>query len=176
MHQAVICVASNGDEAEKLVDMLKKAGFGAEDISLLMPDPFGAQELGYESHTKAPEGISTGVTTGALLGGVLGYLAGIGAIIIPGAGPLIAAGPLMVALSAAAVGGAVGGVSGGLIGMGIPEYEAKKFERRVQIGNTLIAVHCDTSREAQSAEDIFKSCGAKDIHRCSEDVRRKKAA
>ena len=72
-----------------------------------------------------------GVSTGAVLGGALGWLAGIGALAIPGIGPIIAAGPFMGAIVGVSMGGAVGGVTGALIGMGIPEFEAKRYEGKV---------------------------------------------
>ena len=72
---------------------------------------------------------------------MLGLLAGIGALAIPGVGPFIAAGPIMAALSGAAIGATTGGVVGGLIGMGIPEIEAKRYEDKLKTGNYLIAVH-----------------------------------
>src|ERR1043166_5340364 len=89
----------------------------------------------------APEGASTGAATGGVIGGVLGWLAGIGAIAIPGVGPFIAAGPIMAALAGRGVGTAVGGIAGGLVGFGIPEYEAKRYEGRIKKGGYLVSVH-----------------------------------
>ena len=90
-------------------------------------------------------------------------LAGIGALAILGIGPLIAAGPILAALSGAAVGAAAGGITGALVGMGIPELEAKRYEGKVKAGNLLISVHTDNSDEIKSAKDIFSSAGAQDI-------------
>src|SRR5260221_223924 len=112
MAKAVFCTVKSCEQAAQVVDRLKVAGFGANDISFLMPDRAGTKEFAVDNQTKAPEGAATGAGTGALLGGGLGWLAGIGALAIPGLGPLIAAGPIMAALSGAAVGGAVGGVTG----------------------------------------------------------------
>jgi outer membrane lipoprotein SlyB len=98
-----------------------------------------------------------------LLAGALGWLVGIGALAIPGVGPFIAAGPLMAALSAAAVGAAVGGVAGALIGMGIPEYEARRFEGKIKEGNILISVHPKNPYQISRAQTIFEQCGAHDI-------------
>src|SRR5205814_2224080 len=112
---------------------------------------------------KAPEGASTGAGAGALLGGGLGWLAGIGALAIPGLGPFIAAGPIMAALAGAGVGGAVGGITGALIGMGIPEYEAKRYEGRVKSGGILLSVHSDDSEWTKRAKDILEQTGAQDI-------------
>jgi len=98
-----------------------------------------------------------------VLGGTLGLLAGIGALAIPGVGPLIAAGPIMAALAGMGVGGAVGGVTGALIGLGIPEYEAKRYEGRIAKGGILLSVHCDTSEEIDRAKEILKRSGGEDI-------------
>ena len=97
------------------------------------------------------------------MGGGLGWLAGIGALAIPGLGPFIAAGPIMAALAGAGVGGAVGGLTGALVGMGIPEYEAKRYEGRVKDGGILLSVHSDSSEETKRAKDILERTGAQDI-------------
>jgi len=101
--------------------------------------------------------------TRTLLGGGLGWLAGIGALAIPGVGPLIAAGPIVAALAGAGVGGAVGGLTGALIGMGIPEYEAKRYEGRVKEGGILLSVHSDNSDWTKKAKDILERTGAEDV-------------
>jgi hypothetical protein len=98
-----------------------------------------------------------------MLGGALGWLVGIGALAIPGLGPFIAAGPIMAALSGAAAGAALGGLTGALIGMGIPEYEAKRYEGKVKEGNLLISVHAENSTERDRAKTIFEEAGAEDI-------------
>src|SRR5712691_846639 len=109
---------------ENAVDALRAAGFRSTDISVLFPENVGTKDFAHQKGTKAPEGASAGAATGAVIGGTLGWLAGIGALAIPGVGPFIAAGPIMAALAGAGVGGTVAGITGALIGMGIPEYEA----------------------------------------------------
>jgi hypothetical protein len=176
MQQALLGTVSGIAQTTRVVEALRNAGFSNDDISVLMPDEFGAQELGYEKHTKAPEGVSAGVGTGAVLGGTLGFLAGIGVLAIPGMAPLVAAGPLLASLSGVALGGAVGGLSGGLIGLGIPEYEAKKYERKIKYGDTLLSVHTDNGKEAKIADEIFKTEGVQDIHHTPEESLKKKPA
>ncbi len=149
--------------AEEAVDALRTAGFRAEDISALFPDNQGSKDFAHEKNTKAPEGATTGGTTGAVTGGVLGWLAGIGALAIPGVGPLIAAGPIMAALAGAGIGGVTGGLIGALVGMGIPEYEAKRYEGRVKEGGILLSVHCDSSDWVSRAKDILHRTGAEDV-------------
>jgi len=150
-------------QAERIVEQLKNANFSANDISALFADKETTRDFAHEKHTKAPEGAVTGAATGAVVGGALGWIAGIGALAIPGVGPFIAAGPILAALSGVAIGGAVGGVAGGLIGLGIPELEAKRYEGKVKAGNILISVHTENSDEIKRAKEIFTVGGAQDI-------------
>jgi hypothetical protein len=160
---AVFGIYKTRTSTEYAVDTLAKSGFPVPDISVLLPETLGAKDMGTEKATKAPEGAATGAGSGAVVGGTLGLLAGIGALAIPGVGPLIAAGPIMAALAGMGVGGTVGGVAGGLIGLGIPEYEAKRYEGRIHSGGILLSVHCDTSGEIKRAKQIMEQTGAEDI-------------
>lgn len=162
MSKAVLCIASSESQAIEIVNQLKDAGF-QNQISVLTPDKRGTKDFAHEHNTKAPEGATTGAGTGGILGGALGWLAGIGTLAIPGLGPFIAAGPIMAALGGAAVGATVGGITGALIGLGIPEYEAKQYEGKIKGGNILISVHTDDADEVERVEEIYKSAGAEDI-------------
>jgi hypothetical protein len=145
------------------LEALRAAGFRGTDISVLMPENVGTKDFVHKKDTKAPEGATTGVASGALIGGALGWLVGIGALAIPGLGPFIAAGPIMGLLAGAGAGGAVGGVAGALIGMGIPEYEAKRYEGRVKSGGILLSVHCDSSEWVKRGKQILERTGAEEI-------------
>ena len=90
-NKAVFCIVKSDVQATRVVDDLKSAGFSNNDISALFPDKQGTRDFAHEQKTKAPEGAATGAGAGGLLGGTLGWLAGIGALAIPGVGPLIAA-------------------------------------------------------------------------------------
>jgi Protein of unknown function (DUF3341) len=160
---AVFGIYTDRSSVDRAVEALKTSGFSNNDVSALFPENQGTKDFAHEKNTKAPEGATTGAGTGALLGGGLGWLAGIGALAIPGLGPFIAAGPIMAALAGAGVGGAVGGLTGALVGMGIPEYEAKRYEGRVKDGGILLSVHSDSSEETKKAKDILERTGAKDI-------------
>ena len=161
--KAVFGIYTTVAAADSATDQLVRSGFPAADVSALLPENLGSKPIGTEKATKAPEGAAAGAGSGAVLGGTLGLLAGIGALAIPGVGPLIAAGPIMAALAGMGVGGAVGGFTGALIGLGIPEYEAKRYEGRLQKGAILLSVHCDTSDEIKRAKEIMKNSGAEDI-------------
>ncbi len=114
---------------EATVDQLIAAGFSSGDVSALLPDQKSAKDFAHEKDTKAPKGTTVGVSAGGAIGGILGVLAGIVALAIPGLGPCIAAGPIMAGLAGLGVGGAMGGLI-----MGIPEYEAKRYEGRIRNG------------------------------------------
>ena len=161
--KSVFCITTSREQANRIVDQLKAADFSNNDISVLFPDKGTTRDFAHEKNTKSPEGAVAGAGTGGVIGGALGWIAGIGALAIPGVGPFIAAGPIMAALSGVAVGAAVGGIAGGLIGLGIPELEAKRYEGKVKAGNLLISVHTEDSKEIARAKDIFTKAGAQDI-------------
>src|SRR4029079_16407744 len=160
---AVFGIVPSYETVDRGVDALRAAGYRNTDISVLFPENEGTKDFAHEKGTKAPEGATTGAGTGAVLGGALGWLAGIGALAIPGVGPLIAAGPIMAALAGVGVGGAVGGIAGALIGLGIPEYEANRYEGRVKEGGILLSVHSDNSDWTRKAKGILESTGAADV-------------
>jgi hypothetical protein len=163
MKKSVIGIVETQIQAERIVEELQQRGVSSNDVSVLFPDKRGTKDFAHEHNTKAPEGAVAGVGAGGVIGGTLGLLAGIGALAIPGVGPLIAAGPLMATLSGAAAGAAVGGIAGGLIGMGVPEYEAKSYEGKIRSGNILIAVHTEDGDTEKRTKQIFESNGAHDI-------------
>jgi hypothetical protein len=145
------------------LEALRSAGFRNTDVSVLLPENAGTKDFVHQKDSKAPEGAATGAATGAVVGGVVGWLAGIGALAIPGIGPLIAAGPIMALLAGVGAVGAAGGIVGTLVGLGIPEYEAKRFEGRVKAGGTLLSVHCDSSDWVKRAKRILEETGAEDV-------------
>ncbi len=168
MSYCVYCTAKSGSHAVQIANGLRQGGIAPGDISVLAPDKASGRELGVTAASKAPEGAATGAGTGALLGGAAGWLVGIGSLAIPGVGPLIAAGPILAALSGVALGGAVGGVTGGLVGAGIPEFEAQQFESRLREGHILIAVHADDSDDAARVRGLLSEEHAENITTGSE--------
>jgi hypothetical protein len=160
---AAFGIFSTQAEVERTVDELKREGFRNTDISVLYPLNVGTKDFAHQQASKAPEGATTGAVTGAVLGGALGWLAGIGSLAIPGLGPFIAAGPILAAMAGAGAGGAVGVLTGALIGMGMPEYEAKRYEGRVKNGGILLSVHCDDSAWTKKAKLILERMNGKDV-------------
>jgi len=152
----------------RAVEALKVAGFRNTDMSALLPDVDSTRAFAHEKHTKAPEGAAVGAATGVLAGGAVGALLGLGAIAIPGLGAFLAAGPIMAALAGAGAGGAVGTLTGALVGMGIPEYEAKRYESYLTKGGALLSVHADDRDWANKARKILDGFGAYDIDQTGE--------
>ena len=165
---AVFGLFNTRGQVEQAIDTLRTAGFRPADMSALLPDWGATSEVAHEKHTKAPEGAATGAATGGVLGGGLGLLVGLGALAIPGLGPLLAAGPIVATLAGAGAGGAVGTLVGSLIGMGIPEYEAKRYESFLNQGGAILAVHADDREWAKKARQILDACGGHGIDQTSE--------
>ena len=165
---SVFGIFQNKISLEEAINTLKNQNFNNSDISVLMPTKEGTEKFAFEKNTKAPEGIATGATAGVVGGGILGWLVGAGALAIPGLGPFIAAGPIIAAIAGAGVGGTLAGVAGGLIGLGIPEIEAKKYESYVKSGSILLSVHVDDSDWEKKAKSILETSGADNIGTTSE--------
>jgi hypothetical protein len=165
---AVFAIYGTRGAVEEAVTSLEAAGFRSTDISVLAPENEGTKDLAHEKHTKAPEGTAAGTITGGAIGGILGGLIGVGLIAIPGLGPLLAAGPIIAALTGVGSGGVVGGIIGALVGLGIPEYEAKRYEGRIKMGGLLVSVHCDNQDWVKRAREVLEHTGGEDISAASE--------
>ena len=162
-------IFANQDAFDRAIEALRAAGFRNSDISAILPDRTQTtKDLAHEVHSKAPEGIAAGAGAGAAAGGVIGWLVGVGALAIPGIGPLIAAGPVVAALAGAGAAGATGGLVGGLVGAGIPEIEAKRYAGRIREGGYLVSVHCDDGKWAKRAEEILAATGGRDVVKAAE--------
>lgn len=161
--QAVFCIATERAKTLRILDKLRASGFRESAISVLVASKTAEGDIEIEGHTKAPEGVAAGAGTGLLAGGALGWLVGIGSLAIPGLGPFIAAGPIMAALGGAAIGSAAGGIAGGLIGLGLSEFEAKKYAAHLMDGNALISAHAHSQAEVDRAKQVFRDEEADDI-------------
>jgi hypothetical protein len=161
MASLITGVFKSREAAERAADDLLRAGFARDDISLLMSDMTRGREFGIQMSTKAPEGAATGATVGGILGAVTAGLAAIGTLVIPGL-PLIAAGPIVAVLAGLGAGAAAGGVTGALIGLGMPEHEAKLYNDAIQRGGILVGVYAHDDRKV-TAKKILDAAGAEKI-------------
>ena len=160
-----IGVFSNRQDAEVALGELQAAGFSMNQVSLIAKD-IHSGGLDRAHGNKADEGLKTGAVTGGALGGLAGLLVGLGALAIPGVGPVILAGEVATALATALTGGvigaAAGSIVGGLVGLGIPEEQARVYNERFSKGHYLLMVE-GTDVELERAETILKRRGIEDF-------------
>ena len=171
--RTVFGIVATHEQADKLLAQLESNGFARKEVSILLPDEARreASRLDVASRafqhaqteTHAPDGAAIGATAGTAIGGALGLLAGLGALAIPGIGFLLAAGPIVGIIGGLGVGAALGSLAGVLVGLGIPEHHARKYENLVQDGNILVAAHCDSASDQNRATLLFTQCGATEL-------------
>jgi hypothetical protein len=167
--RSIFGLFTDRQKIEAAVQALRDAGFRGSDISILAPENLGdIRDIGTVKATKAPEGATAGGSLGGVIGGVLGWLIGIGTLAIPSFGPFLAAGPIMVVLAGLGVGAVLGGVVGALIGFGIPEFEAKRYETRLNKGGILLSVHADNKDWISRAKTILAKTGAEQVSSVAE--------
>jgi hypothetical protein len=160
---ALYAIYRDRDTAARAVDSLRENGIASERISVMASDEGLVQELAEKKGTKAPEGAATGVGTGAVIGGAVGWMAALGAVVVPGFGAVIAAGPIVAALTGAGVGGAVGGAAGALIGAGFRDDQAKRYAERLRDGGVLLTIDVPDVVERQRAWSVLENSRAEEL-------------
>ena len=161
MAKAVVGVFSREERAKEAIDELKRQGFDEREISLIAKEKrgnLGNEKENAEGLTMEDQNIGDGALTGGAIGGIAGILAGTGALLIPGVGPILAAGPLAAFLTGIVGGGLVGG----LVDYGIPEERGEYFEERVKKGNILVTLKAEGD-EVSEATSILERFGVEDV-------------
>jgi hypothetical protein len=153
--ETVVALFGSQADAEHAVHELKQAGFPQGSIGVVLRDPAYWRRAARQGDTTALPGDTAPAGGGGIIGGVVGLLAGVGAVALPGVGPVIAGGVLVNSLTGAGLGAAAGGVLGTLTGMGIPDAAARYFEAGVREGSVLITVDAGTRGDA--AREILSS-------------------
>jgi hypothetical protein len=146
--------------ARQAVDALRDVGFQSADLGLTRREQVEDGSLEEVAGVRVGAGAATGALAGGTIGAITGWLAGIGALVVPGVGPILAVGPLAAALTGAAIGAAGGGLVGALTGMGIPEDEARWYESELSLGGTLVLVQAE--HRYDEARRILLECGARE--------------
>jgi uncharacterized protein (TIGR02271 family) len=152
----VVGLFHNQADAERAIQRLKQEGFSENQIGVAIRDRERQKDLIEGTGTQAAEGAATGAIGGGVLGGVIGLLAGVGALAIPGVGPIIAGGTLASTLAGAGIGAAAGGLLGALVGMGVPEEDAQHFDKGFRAGGTLVTVNAG-SRVEEARACLYES-------------------
>ncbi|MCJ8010734.1 general stress protein [Paenibacillus sp. KQZ6P-2] len=164
----IVGVFESEREATRAIEDLQRYGFSTNDISVVTKNREDMDLITADTGTKGPEGVAAGVAAGGMIGGLTGMLAGIGALFIPGVGPILAAGPILATLTGAAVGAGAGGMVGGLIGLGIPEDEATDYGNYVDKGKILVIVNAG-GRDWEII-DIFRDNRSLNVERYNNNI------
>ena len=154
MSKVVVGIFNDRSQAEEALQELKSYGYEKE-ISLVARDE-SDQEAGEKS--MGGQDLSEGTFAGGAVGGIAGLLAGVGALLIPGIGPIVAAGPIAATLT----GMVTGGIAGGLIDLGLPEERGEFFEEQVRRGGILVSMKSDDDKVKESAS-VLRRHGAHDV-------------
>lgn len=149
-------------QAEEAFDQLERAGISSDQISLVMTDEARGQHFDIRESSKVDEGTAAGAGIGGLIGAVAGIVASAGVIVIPGLN-LVVAGAIVSSLAGLGAGGLVGGLVGFLVGAGIPEHEAKFFEKEIAKGRVLVAIRCETKEQEERVKEILRANDASSI-------------
>ncbi len=153
----VVGVFQNRGDAQCALDGLKRAGFTDDQIGMAMRNEEGMAPG--TKDTKAGTGAVTGAVTGGVLGGLLGAAV---SLLVPGVGPVLAAGILGTTLAGVAGGAIAGGLIGGLVGMGVPEEEARFYDQEFKAGRVIVTAQADGRYD--EAYNILHDCGAYDAN------------
>jgi hypothetical protein len=153
MVDTVVGVFETPASAQRAVSELRQAGFTDKQIGVVAHNKDGGMTKAVDNDTKATEGAVTGLAAGAGVGALWGLaiLSGL----LPGIGPAIAGGTMGVLLSSAAAGAAAAGIGGALLGMGIPDEDAKYYETEFKSGRTIVTVKAGAN--AARAESIIEA-------------------
>jgi hypothetical protein len=155
---------------EYALNVLKIAGFRETDTSVMLLNSAGTKDLAAKRTTKAPEVTATVAGSRAVIEGAHGWWTGTGALSALGLGPLLVAGPIVATLAEIGFGGTLGGLSGAFFQLRIPEYEAKRYQGRIENGGILLALHCDSPNCVEKAKLLLISTGAEDISSTGDSV------
>ena len=162
MTKVITALCKSRESTESALRQLEAAGFNDSQISILLSDQTRGNAFSIVEKNKMDEGATAGATIGGIAGTLLAVAAGTGALVFPGLN-LVVAGYLISGLAGLGAGAATGGVIGALVGAGIPEHEAKVYEKELSKDNILIAVRTETSEEADKVERILKNVDATSI-------------
>lgn len=151
----VVGVFDNPTDAEEAINGLKVAGFTPDSISVVAKDRAVQRDLTEASGNEAGQGALVGSLGGGTLGAALGWLLAGGTALIPGVGPIIAAGVFGATVGGALIGGTLGGITGALAGAGIPEDESAEYGEHVKSGNSLVTAYAANGELLEAATDVF---------------------
>jgi|ERR1035437_3642864 hypothetical protein len=162
MTKTVTAIFETRMSMEVALRKLEVLGLTENQIGVVMSDQTHGKSFKLETNSRAGEGLAGGATFGGIVGGILAAVAGAGTIAIPGLN-LVVVGSIVSGLAGAGVGAATGGLLGALVGLGIPEHEAKLYEGGLKTGHVLLAVEARDGKQATQVRDVLKNTEARNI-------------
>ncbi|MGA3210818.1 MAG: DUF1269 domain-containing protein [Terriglobales bacterium] len=161
---SVVAVFSQHSTAENAIKELKDGGFDIKKLGVVGRD--------YQTDEDVVGFYNTGDRMkywgkwGAFWGGLWGMLFGAAFLIVPGIGPVVAAGSIVTwiagALEGAVVVGGLSALGAGLYSLGIPKNSVIKYETSIKAGKFVLVAH-GTAAEVAKARDLLKTSGAEQI-------------
>jgi hypothetical protein len=158
------------DSAEQAYRSITDRGYNKDDVNLLMSEDTRKKHFSSDEHSetelgnKALEGAGAGSAIGGTVGAILALVGAAGTLAIPGLN-IVAAGPIVAALTGAGAGGLAGGLIGALVGWGIPEERAKAYESGIKEGGIVMGVNPRTDEDADYFEREWKNTRGEQIYR-----------
>jgi hypothetical protein len=135
--RTVVGLFARRRDAEAAIRDLKAAGFQDDQVGVALQDREEQGDLLEPPRAKEAEAAAAGAVSGGLVGGLIGLL---GSLLVPGVGPIMVGGVLASMLTGAGIGAATGGMIGALMGIGVPEIDARHFDQGLRLGSTLVTV------------------------------------
>jgi hypothetical protein len=169
-NQSVLGIYRDRATVADAIAVLNAKGYRPADIAVMLPENTGAKDFGHEKRSKGLEGAAAGSALGAITGAAIGWLVSSGVVSIASLQPLVAVGTQIAVLAAGGCGGAIGWMIGLFLGMGTPEYVAKRYVGRKGLGGILLSVHCDDRAWCRRAEKLLRDTGARSISCAPEDM------
>jgi uncharacterized protein (TIGR02271 family) len=166
--KTIVGLFDHFSEAEAVVRDLDRAGLDRSTVSVVANESARggaratAAAASSDSGSRTAEGAGTGAMIGGVTGGMAGLIASLAGLAIPGIGPVIAAGPIVAALTGAGVGAVAGGLIGALTTAGVPEEHARYYEEGVRRGGTLVTASASDA-DADRVMDIMNRHNPVDI-------------
>jgi cation transport regulator ChaB len=167
--RTISAVFEEQNQIDGVVRRLIERGIPKEDISVMGRN--------FQSETRITGflskrdvilgGLRSGAIFGSLFGSFLSLLTGVGVLLVPFVGPVVAAGPIGAILLGATSGALAGSAGAGLVSvlaaLGMPEEQAALYQTRLEAGEfvMMLEVAADRTGEYQL---LLESSGAKDIH------------
>lgn len=145
VNSAVIAIYDTHEEAEIAISELQKNGFDMKKLSIVGKDYQSEEEVVGYYNTGDRMKLWVWGKAGAFWGGIWGLMFGSAIFLIPGIGPLVAAGPLVSwivgALEGAVVVGGLSALGAGLYSIGIPKDSIIEYESQIKLGKYVVIAH-----------------------------------